>query len=138
MNFNLLVNSLTIIAFLFSSCIQERSKSKLADVKEPMSEESQRGDSIQEAAILVSDSSKRQIVIYRKGCSEFEVIHDLDWSIQQNQKWFKKYQIEVLQDTVNDDCGYRLIKGSANQRIKGVQTDVDLYFLMKDFFDLED
>ena len=136
MNFNLLVNSLIIIVFLFSGCIQE--KSKLAGVKEPMIEESQRGDSIQEAPILVSDSSKRQIVVYRKACSEFEVIYDLDWSIQQNQKWFEKYQIEVLQDTLVDACGYKLIKRNASQRIRGIETDVDLYFLMKDFFELED
>ena len=138
MNFNLLVNSSIFIVFLFSSCFQERSSSKSADVKEPMIEKNQRSDSIQDSPTLVSDSSKRQIVVYRKGCSELEVIYDLDWSIQQNQKWFKKYQIEVLQDTVTDDCGYKLIKGSANQRIKSVQTDVDLYFLMKDFFELED
>ncbi len=108
-----------------------------------MIEKNQRSDSIQDSPTLVSDSSKRQIVVYRKGCSELEVIYDLDWSIQQNQKWFKKYQIEVVQDTVTDDCGYKLIKESANkesanQRIKSVQTDVDLYFLMKDFFELED
>lgn len=85
---------------------------------------------------ISQNPTDRKMVVY-KGCESREVISDLDWSINQNLKWFEKYKIELVTDTISQKCGYKFVNNDKSKTIKSAQTDVDLLFLVRDFFDIE-
>ncbi len=69
-----------------------------------------------------------------KGCSDIEVLSDLNYSVTNIKKYLEKNKIEIILDEKTDECGYLLVSKDRSKKISSVLTDVDLLEEVKSFY----
>lgn len=77
--------------------------------------------------------NKRKIVVFC-GCDNIEIVHDINLSITNNEKLFRKFNIEIEHDSLEQTCGYLLINDGDKLSLKSALTDVDLMTTVSNFY----